>query len=85
VRKPAQIEVAGQNINRPLANINLYGFTYKVLRHPSIMIPAHIEEWIEQYESDKNLPIPLDGRHPCWNDLKKEYEAIERGLQNGQR
>jgi hypothetical protein len=56
---------------------------YKVFRHPEKLTPAHINEWIEQYENDKNIPIELDARHPCWNDLKKEYNAIVRGLDNG--
>jgi len=85
VRKPSQIEVAGQMIEKPLAHINLYGVTYKVVRHPEKLKCAHIDEWIEQFESDKDLPIALDERHPCWNDLKKEYNAIMRGLENGSR
>ena len=84
VRVPAQIEVAGQTLDRPLVSIDLGGITYKILRHPEVIIPPHIKEWIEDYEYTKEfkIPTPFADRNPVWLDLRKQYEAI-KGLLGG--
>ena len=80
--KPSQIEVAGRFFDRPLVVAEIYGVTYKIMRHPSLLIPAHITEWIKDYEYTKEykIPTPYDDRHPCWLQLREEWESILTGL-----
>lgn len=82
MRQSAQIEVAGQVLKRPLAVADIFGVTYEILRHPSLLVPPHVKHWIEDYEYTKEykIPVPFEERHPCWLDMRNEWEALQKGL-----
>ena len=87
VNEPAQIETAGQYYDRSVADITLFGVTYRIRRHPELLMLPHIDEWITDYKytNKYKVPVPFESRHPCWIDLENEYEYIQKGMNNGKR
>ena len=85
VSTPSQREAGGEFYDSTLAEFKLYGVTYKIRRHPELLMLDHIDEWIEDYRYTNHFKVPVsfDDRHPCWVDLMKEYEYIVKGLSNG--
>ena len=76
VSEAAYIEVAGVKKVRPLARIDFEGVEYRVVRHPSLLIPATVTEWLKDYEYTKEyrVPVPYGERHPCWLDAREIWK-----------
>jgi len=76
VSEAAYIEVAGVKMVRPLARIDFGGVEYRVVRHPSLLIPATVTEWLKDYEYNKEyrVPVPYGERHPCWLDAREIWK-----------
>jgi len=74
---PAYIEVAGQRIVKPLARIEYEGVEYRVIRHPDLLIPATVREWLNDYEytTEFRVPVPYEERHPCWLDARRVWSS----------
>lgn len=78
VRQPTRLEVAGQVFDRPLLRFPFRGVTYEILRHPSLLVPETIQEWLQdyQYTQEYKVPIPYAQRHPVWVELANMYREV---------
>jgi hypothetical protein len=76
VNEAVYIEVAGVKAVRPLARIDFEGVEYQVVRHPSLLVPATVTEWLKDYEYTKEyrVPVPYEDRHPCWLDAREVWK-----------
>ncbi len=83
VSEPSQVEVAGQILPKSVEVFALFGVTYKVRRHPSLLRMKHIDLWIKEYEylQEFKTHVPTDERHLCWLELREQYNAIVKGFE----
>ena len=74
----ARVETAVGYFERPLAEVEYNGVMWVILRHPDLLIPDHIWQWIDDWKYTRRyrVPIPYIDRHPCWLDSAEILENI---------
>jgi len=81
VRSVALMKTASGNFERTLCKqVSVFGETYKIMRHPDLLVGRHIWKWIEDYEytEEYKIPIPHEERHPAWLDFRKYWKEINK-------
>jgi hypothetical protein len=88
VAEPAQWRSRDGSIQfeKSYATVNLFGVSYDIVAHPSLLVADHIDVFLDEvdYTEEYKPAVLYEDRHPIWLELKKEWDMIRKGLQNGE-